>query len=160
MDEAQLVELPNGDVMANMRSNHFNAICDWQAHTQPYPPTAQLASRGISMTSWMWSQPRGCDRNGRRGYLRAHRVGTGAHLSGLHGLSHKRARRSCLLCESWEQDTPIDRRHPEERFRPRVVRGWGYAEDRVAGRVRLQLSHKHADGGDGWTSVGDRRPAV
>jgi sialidase-1 len=27
MDEAQLVELPNGDVMANMRNNHANATC-------------------------------------------------------------------------------------------------------------------------------------
>ena len=31
MDEAQLVELPNGDVLANMRSAHFNKTCDCRA---------------------------------------------------------------------------------------------------------------------------------
>ncbi len=31
MDEAQLVELPNGDVMANMRSSHYNRSCDCRA---------------------------------------------------------------------------------------------------------------------------------
>eukprot|EP00038_Savillea_parva_P011514 m.198036 g.198036 ORF g.198036 m.198036 type:complete len:464 (-) comp20324_c0_seq1:39-1430(-) len=31
MDEAQLVELPNGDVMANMRTNHLNSTCKCRA---------------------------------------------------------------------------------------------------------------------------------
>lgn len=31
MDEAQLVELPNGDVMANMRNNHANPKCPCRA---------------------------------------------------------------------------------------------------------------------------------
>jgi sialidase-1 len=31
MDEAQLVELPSGDVQANMRTNHYNKTCDCRA---------------------------------------------------------------------------------------------------------------------------------
>ena len=30
-DEAQIVELPNGDVLANLRTNHLNATCDCRA---------------------------------------------------------------------------------------------------------------------------------